>query len=43
MAATLEMIHKKYGGAELYLKTHTSLTDADLDKIRQNLLVRKHQ
>jgi hypothetical protein len=43
LAATLEMIRNKYGGAEGYLKTHTNLKDADLDKIRRNLLVEKPQ
>jgi hypothetical protein len=38
MAATLNMVREKFGGADGYLKTHTTLTDEDLNKIRQNLL-----
>ncbi|TFK55095.1 hypothetical protein OE88DRAFT_1694392 [Heliocybe sulcata] len=38
--AVLDRVLKdKYGGAENYLKTHTSLTDQDIARIRQNLLV----
>jgi hypothetical protein len=39
MAATLKIIHEKYGGAEGYLTGYTSLTEKDLDKIRKNFLV----
>jgi len=40
MAATLKMIREKYGGAEGYLKSHTSLSDEDLQTLRRNLLVK---
>ena len=39
MVATLNMIREKFDGADGYLKTYTSLTDADLSKIRQSLLI----
>ncbi|ESK87858.1 protein tyrosine serine phosphatase [Moniliophthora roreri MCA 2997] len=39
MAAALEMIRNKYGGAEDYLKSHTSLDDNDIRNLRRNLLV----
>ncbi|KAK7052863.1 hypothetical protein VNI00_004182 [Paramarasmius palmivorus] len=39
MAAVLKMIRERYGGAEGYLKSHTSLDDNDIQHLRQNLLV----
>ncbi|KIJ66752.1 hypothetical protein HYDPIDRAFT_85094 [Hydnomerulius pinastri MD-312] len=41
MLATIEMIRSDYGGAEEYITGHTTLTDADIEKIRSNLLVPK--
>ncbi|KAL5529712.1 hypothetical protein ACEPAG_5697 [Sanghuangporus baumii] len=38
MFATLELIRSKYGSAEGYIKARTSLTDADIERIRRNLL-----
>jgi len=39
MISTLKMIRDKYGGAEGYLKSRTSITDEDIRKLRDNLLV----
>ncbi|KAL5511143.1 hypothetical protein ACEPAH_4358 [Sanghuangporus vaninii] len=39
MLATLELIRSKYGSAEGYIRARTSLTDADIERIRQNLLL----
>lgn len=39
MAAVLGWIRKNYGGAEGYLKAHTSLTDEDIRRLRENLIV----
>ncbi|KAK7436534.1 hypothetical protein VKT23_000384 [Stygiomarasmius scandens] len=39
MISTLKMIREKYGGAEGYLKSRTSITDEDIQKLRDNLLV----
>ncbi|KAG7091308.1 hypothetical protein E1B28_010354 [Marasmius oreades] len=40
MAATLHMIRQKYGGAEEYLKSHTSLNDSDIRQLRENFVLR---
>jgi len=39
MAAVLDMIREKFGGAEQYLKTHLNMTDDCILKLRQNFLV----
>ncbi|KAJ7286863.1 protein-tyrosine phosphatase-like protein [Mycena rebaudengoi] len=39
MLATLNMIREKYGSAEGYVTSHTSLTAEDVLKLRQNLVV----
>ncbi|KAH9910789.1 protein-tyrosine phosphatase-like protein [Epithele typhae] len=39
MSAILDVLQTKYGGAEGYVKQHTSLTDADIARIRKNMLV----
>lgn len=39
MQSTLALLREKFGGAESYVKQHTSLTDADIEQIRKNLLV----
>jgi hypothetical protein len=39
MAATLQLIQKKYNGAEGYFKTHLNLNGEDIAKIRRNCLV----
>ncbi|EGN95893.1 hypothetical protein SERLA73DRAFT_162582 [Serpula lacrymans var. lacrymans S7.3] len=39
MKATLAIIREKFGGAENYLITHTDLQSADIEKIRENLLL----
>lgn len=39
--ATLDIVHKKYGCAENYLKEKAGLTDEDLEAIKENVLVRK--
>ena len=39
MEAVLKAIRAEYGDIEGYLRKHTSLTDADFARIRQNLLV----
>ncbi|KAI0690921.1 protein-tyrosine phosphatase-like protein [Cerioporus squamosus] len=39
MRATLDALVREYGSVEAYVKQHTSLTDADLARIRANLLV----
>lgn len=41
MLAVLEMIREKFGSAEGYLKTHTSLDDKDIEVIRANILAPK--
>ncbi|KAJ7592056.1 hypothetical protein C8J56DRAFT_886783 [Mycena floridula] len=38
MAAVLPMMREKHGGAESYLKTHTSLTDQYIQKLRDNFI-----
>lgn len=38
MLAFLDLIRKKYGGAEDYLRTYTLLTDDDIATIRRNIL-----
>ncbi|KAJ6534015.1 protein-tyrosine phosphatase-like protein [Mycena vulgaris] len=40
MMATLKMVREKYGSAEGWLASHTSLTELDLVALRQNLLVK---
>ncbi|KAJ6631341.1 protein-tyrosine phosphatase-like protein [Mycena sp. CBHHK59/15] len=40
MIATLNMIREKYGGAEGYVTSHTTLTEQDLVTLRQNLTVK---
>lgn len=39
MLATLTLIRSTYGSAEGYIKTRTSLTDADIARIKRNLLL----
>jgi hypothetical protein len=39
MAAVLDMIREKFGGAEQYLKTHLHMTDDCILKLRQSFLV----
>ncbi|KAH7912036.1 protein-tyrosine phosphatase-like protein [Hygrophoropsis aurantiaca] len=39
MLAAIAMIRTKYGGAEGWIKTATTLKDEDIERIRQNLLV----
>ncbi|KAJ7478632.1 protein-tyrosine phosphatase-like protein [Mycena galericulata] len=39
MVATLNMIREKYGSAEGWVTSHTSLTEQDLLALRQNLLI----
>jgi len=36
MAAVLDMIREKFGGAEQYLKTHLHMTDDCILKLRQS-------
>ncbi|KAJ7686059.1 protein-tyrosine phosphatase-like protein [Mycena rosella] len=40
MRATLNMVREKYGSAEGWVTSHTSLTEQDLVALRQNLLVK---
>jgi hypothetical protein len=39
MAAVLNMIREKLGGAEQYFKTHLHMTDDYISKLRQSFLV----
>ncbi|BFZ61676.1 hypothetical protein YB2330_002749 [Saitoella coloradoensis] len=39
MAGTLKMLQERFGGAERYVKEYCGMTDEDLKKIRENLLV----
>lgn len=39
MRATIAMIREKFGGAEGYLRSHTSLTDGDFQRIREAYLM----
>lgn len=39
MEAVLKWIQEEYGGVEGYLRQHTSLTDEDFARIRDNYLV----
>jgi hypothetical protein len=41
MVATLVAFREKYGSVEAYLKDELEMTEDDITKIRQNLLVRK--
>lgn len=41
MLATLEMIRKKFGGAEGYMIEKCGLTKDEVEKIRSNLIVEK--
>ena len=38
MHAVMAAIRTELGGVEAYVKAHTSLTDSDLERIRNNLL-----
>ena len=38
MRAVLQTIRSEFGGVEAYVREYTSLTDADLAQIRDNLL-----
>ena len=38
MRALVQVMRTTFGGVEAYLKEYTSLTDADLARIRENLL-----
>ncbi|KAJ7125423.1 protein-tyrosine phosphatase-like protein [Mycena epipterygia] len=40
MIATLKMVRERYGSAEGWVATHTSLTESDLLALRQNFLVK---
>lgn len=42
MLATLEMINKKFGGAEGYLQKKCGFNDGDIQRIRMNLIVSGH-
>lgn len=37
MEAALEMIDRKFGGAEQYMRKNCELTDAEIQQIRMNL------
>jgi hypothetical protein len=39
MLSTLEIIREKYGGAEGYVVKKCGLTNADVEKIRANMIV----
>ncbi|KAL0575561.1 hypothetical protein V5O48_006405 [Marasmius crinis-equi] len=39
MAAPLRMIRQEYGGAEGYLKSHTTLNDNNIRMLRGNLII----
>jgi Tyrosine phosphatase family len=39
MLSTLKVIREKYGGAEGYVINKCGLTNADVEKIRTNLIV----
>ncbi|TFK38701.1 protein-tyrosine phosphatase-like protein [Crucibulum laeve] len=39
MAATLKMIREEFGSAETYIKGYTSISEAEISAIKQNLLV----
>jgi hypothetical protein len=40
MVATLNMVREKYGGAEGWVTSHTTLTEQDMLALRQNFLVK---
>ncbi|KZT05648.1 uncharacterized protein LAESUDRAFT_726936 [Laetiporus sulphureus 93-53] len=39
MLSFLELLQKRYGGIENYLKQHAQLSDEDIDTVRNNLLI----
>ena len=43
MIQTIEVIQTQYGGVENYVKKVCGLTDGDISKIRQRLLVDEHK